>query len=99
MEVVNNRERGRFELQLSDGDLAFADFHLIAGQVIFPHTVVPVAHEGQGLGSKLAKASLDWAREEGLSVVPQCSFYVTYMKRHSETHDLLAPEYRHLLGL
>lgn len=91
MNVINNRERQRFEIALTDGAVAFAEYRLSAGRIMFPHTVVPAAHEGQGIGSRLVKESLDWAREERLAVVPQCSFYVTYMQRHPETHDLLDP--------
>lgn len=99
MKVVRNEERQRFEILLDDGQLAFSDYRLVSGKVIFPHTVVPPAHEGQGLASALARASLDWARSEGLLVVPQCSFYMRYMQRHAETHDLLDPEFAKLLGV
>jgi predicted GNAT family acetyltransferase len=69
MEVVRNDALGRFEIALPGGALAFADFEVRGGAVLFPHTVVPPAHEGQGLGSALVRASLDWARAEGLKVV------------------------------
>jgi predicted GNAT family acetyltransferase len=90
MEVVRNDALGRFEIALPGGALAFADFEVRGGAVLFPHTVVPPAHEGQGLGSALVRASLDWARAEGLKVVPLCSFYARYMERHPEARDLLA---------
>jgi predicted GNAT family acetyltransferase len=66
---------------------------------MFPHTVVPPHHEGQGLGSAIAKASIDWAREQGLQVIPACSFYANYMKRHPETHDILDSDFRKALGV
>jgi predicted GNAT family acetyltransferase len=79
----------RFEIALEDGDLALADYRREGDRVIFPHTVVPAAHGGQGLGSALVRASLDWARAEKLQVVPSCSFFRSYMERHPETQDLL----------
>jgi predicted GNAT family acetyltransferase len=91
MLVIHDRERKRFEIELEGGARAFADYLLDGERVIFPHTVVPSAHEGRGIGSALAKASLDWARAEALTVVPRCSFYVRYMERHPETRDLLSP--------
>lgn len=97
MQVRHNEERQRFEIALDDGDVAFADYRRAGDRVLFPHTVVPRAHEGQGLASAIAKVSLDWARSQGLSVVPQCSFYVTYMRRHPEVRDLLDPGSMHLL--
>jgi predicted GNAT family acetyltransferase len=93
MDVVNNVEAKRFEIALPGGDLAFADYSPMKGKVMFPHTVVPPAHEGKGVGSALAKAALAWARDEGLEVIPACTFFVTYMRRHPETHDILDPGY------
>jgi hypothetical protein len=31
-------------------------------------------------------------------VIPQCAFFASYMRRHPDTQDLLAPEGRALLG-
>lgn len=98
MEVVRNEAEQRFEVHLPDGTLAFADYRIHPGKVIFPHTVVPPHHEGQGIGSAIAKASLDWARTEGLQVIPACSFYANYLQRHVEYRDLLAPDLRRELG-
>ena len=41
------------------------------------------------LGSQLARAGLDFARERALKVVPLCWFVAGYMDRHSEYRDLL----------
>lgn len=97
--VRDNREEERFEILLDDGDVAFAEYKRLKNAILFPHTVVPRKHEGQGLGSRLIRAALDAARSEGLKVMPQCPFFASYMKRHPETHDLLDPSYAKLLGL
>ena len=97
MDVINNKEDRRFEIQFDDGALAYAAYNLLDGKVMFPHTVVPTQHEGQGIGSALARAALSWAREEKLAVVPTCSFFVTYMQRHPETQDLLDAQYARLI--
>ena len=54
MKVVNNEGAHRFEIALDDGQVAFAEYRLAPGLVAFPHTVVPPAHEGQGLASAIA---------------------------------------------
>lgn len=97
--VKRNDAKQRFEIHLDDGTVAFADYRAMDGKVVFPHTVVPPQHEGQGIGSALAKASLDWARAKGLKVVPACSFYANYMKRHPEVQDILDPDSSRQLGL
>ncbi|GAA4009892.1 GNAT family N-acetyltransferase [Sphingomonas swuensis] len=94
MDVVNNEAEQRFEIALEDGSVAFAEYRMLKGKVMFPHTVVPSKHEGQGLGSRIAKVSLEWVREQGLLAIPACTFYLRYMQRHPETHDLLEPELR-----
>ena len=99
MQVRDNAERKRFEIDLGDGTFAFADYNLITGKIMFTHTEVPPAHEGKGVGTALIKAGLASARERGLKVIPTCPFFASYMKRHSETHDLLDDHYRKVLGL
>lgn len=96
--VVRNEAEQRFEISLPDGAVAFSEYRPMRGKVMFPHTVVPPEHEGKGLASALARASLDWARAEGLQVIPQCAFYRQYMGRHPETHDLVDPAFTGLLG-
>ena len=90
-EVRDNPARSRFEALLDDGDFAFADYLIDGDAITFPHTVVPGKYEGQGIGGALAKAGLNAARTRGLKVRPHCSFFASYMARHPETHDLLAP--------
>ena len=98
VEVRRNNETGQFEVEL-DGDIAFAQFRRLPEGVLFPHTVVPEAFEGRGVGSALVRAGLDWARAEGLKVLPACAFFAAYMTRHAETQDLIHPDYRARLGL
>jgi hypothetical protein len=97
-DVVINPAHHRFELDLGDGQVGFAEYRLIDGKrILFPHTVVPEGHEGHGHGTRLVEAGLGHAREQGLKVVPQCRFFRAYMKKHPETLDLLDPGSAQLL--
>jgi hypothetical protein len=99
MKVLDNPERHRFEIDLGDGQFAFAEYTLPAGKIMFTHTEVPENHEGRGIGTVLIEAGLAAARERGLKVIPICPFFAAYMQKHSEVQDLLDPAYRKVLGL
>ena len=87
--VVHNAAAQRFEVILGD-DLARADYRRDGDVLRLVHTAVPPAHEGKGLAAALVRAALAFAREQRLRVQPACSYVRSYMKRHPETHDLLA---------
>ena len=88
-EVVDNRARNRFELEV-DGETAFAEYRREGPNIVFTHTIVPEALSGRGIGSRLVRAALDAARAEGLKVVPLCPFVKAYIEKLPEEQDLLA---------
>ena len=96
--VRDNPERHRFEIDLGDGSFAIAEYTLPAGKIMFTHTEVPEAHEGQGLGTKLIRFALDEARERGLKVIPICPFFAAYMQEHAQVQDLLDTTWRKRFG-
>jgi predicted GNAT family acetyltransferase len=96
--IVMNEETHRFEAHL-DGETAFAEYVLHNGSIVLPHTVVPPAFEGKGVGSALARTALGYAREHGLTVKPICPFIAGYIKTHPEWQDLVDPSFRERLGL
>ena len=86
--VTNNEAQNRFELE-KDGQTAVSEYRRRNGTIVFTHTEVPLQLEGQGIGNTLARAALDYARSEGLRVVPRCRFIAAYIKRHPEFQDLV----------
>jgi predicted GNAT family acetyltransferase len=89
-DVTHSPDRHRFEV-IGEGAAGVATAVLTYSRgddhVRLEHTVVPDELEGQGVGSALARAALDWARAEGLAVVPQCSFVRSYLERHPEAAE------------
>ena len=81
-------ERQRFTLPTSP--VSVLDYQLSGGRVVFTHTGVPPALQGQGLAARLVEAGLHWARTQGLKVVPACSYVHVYIQRHPEWQPLLA---------
>jgi predicted GNAT family acetyltransferase len=88
--VRDNAAKSRFEAVDDSGAVAgFATYRQRGETVVFLHTEVDDAYEGQGVGSTLAKAALDAAREDERRVDPQCPFIKSYIDRHSEYADLV----------
>ena len=86
--VIHNPKAGRFELE-KDSHLAVLEYQLSNGKIVFTHTGVPDALGGQGIGSLLARAGLDYARSQSFAVVPLCSFIAGYIQKHPEYKDLV----------
>lgn len=95
--VRDNPARSQFEIDLGDGQFAYAKYNLLPGAIRFYHTVVPESHGGQGLGTMLIKAGLAAARTRGLKVIPICPFFRAYLKKHPEEQDLVDPAHLNLL--
>jgi predicted GNAT family acetyltransferase len=89
--VRENSEQGRYEAVDESGQVVgFAAYEQKAGLLVFTHTEVPDAVEGQGVGSMLAHGALEGARSTGLQVRPACPFIADYIERHPEFQDLLS---------
>lgn len=93
LEFVRNDLKRRLEARL-DGELVGAAYYrLRPGVVSFTHTEVDGSTEGQGVGSELARAALDQARDEGLLVRPYCPFIRAWIERHPDYADLVDPSW------
>jgi predicted GNAT family acetyltransferase len=90
-DVEDNPAEHRFEVRDETGAVAgFAAYQRASGRVVFTHTVVDEAFEGQGVGSTLVRRALDAVREEGSRVEPRCPFVRAFVQRHREYGDLVA---------
>jgi uncharacterized protein len=82
-DVVNNREGHQFEIRVED-DVARLKYAIRGRTIELIHTEVPARLGGQGLGNELARASLEFAREQSLRVIPTYPFVRAFLKRHDE---------------
>jgi len=88
-DIHDNVAAHRFE-KVVDGHAAIATYRLDGDVITFEHTVVPEALRGQGIARELVEFALASVRQRGLKVVPQCEVFFAYMRKHAQTHDLLA---------
>ncbi len=73
-----------------DGQQGYVEYERHGDRLVLTHTVVPPAIGGRGIAGELVKATLDFARNEGLKVVPQCSYAAGWIDKHPEYADLVA---------
>ena len=93
IEVSNDQATSRFAAHI-DGKTAFLAYRRMPGKLVLVHTEVATEFAGHGIGSKLVRAGIEFAREQGLAVVPLCPFAIEYIRRHQEYLDLVHPDYR-----
>jgi len=52
-------------------------------KLVLVHTEVPTEFAGHGIGGNLVRDGIEFAREQGLAVVPLCPFATDYIRRSS----------------
>jgi predicted GNAT family acetyltransferase len=89
--VTDVPERERFEARDEADALAGVLTYQLTGAIIaYTHTKVDPDFEHRGVGSALARAAMDDARDKGRTVVPICPFLTEWLDRHAEYEKLLA---------
>ena len=86
---LDNEARNRFDLDI-DGVIAFVTYRKSPGAITLVHTDVPPELGGQGVGSKLSRATLDAVRTQGRSLSVECDFIRSFMNKNPAYNDLLA---------
>ncbi len=89
MQINHQRDAARFHATI-EGHEAELTYRLGGGRMTIAHTGVPSAIGGRGVAADLVRAALEFARAEGLKVVPACSYAAAYIQRHPGYEDLVA---------
>jgi predicted GNAT family acetyltransferase len=88
---VDNSNERRYELLLDGVRAGLTTYTLGPGEITYLHTEIDPEYQGRGLAGWLAAAVLDDARRRDLVVHPRCPFIRSYIARHAEYADLVAP--------
>jgi predicted GNAT family acetyltransferase len=92
VELVDNRERGRFEIRHEGKVIGLAAYAVVPAsesepeRVVFFHTEVKPEYEGQGLAGRLAAHALDSTIAAGRTIVAVCPYIKVYVRRHAEQY-------------
>lgn len=88
-EILHEVPEQRFVTQ-AEGHAARLDYIEDEGRLTITHTIVPSEIGGRGIAGELVRAALEYARDAGLKVDPQCSYADVWMRRHPEFDALRA---------
>lgn len=88
-DIRHDADRHTFVLSAGAGQAVLHYEPVDATTVDFQSTYVPTVLRGRGLGSTLVVHALEWARTNGLRVVPSCWFVGTVVSEHPEYRSLL----------
>jgi len=89
LEIVDNRERQRYEARLAGEFVGWVDYHRVRDRLVALHTEVRPEFEGRGISSRLVRRVLDDARAAGTYITPRCPLFVRHFERHPEDRDLV----------
>lgn len=87
LEVTHNPAERRFEVWI-DGYLSKLDYIQDGKNFVITHVGVFPELRGQGIAGKITQASLEYAKEHGLRVIPMCSYAAAYIRRNPEYVEL-----------
>ncbi len=59
------------------------------GQFIIDHTEVDPSMKGKGIGNRLLDKAVDYARENGLKILPLCPFAASVFRKNKDIRDVL----------
>ena len=98
VQISHNADGARYEARVGSKMAGFVEYQLAKDLIVFTHTEVDPAYEGQGVGSALARAALDDVRGTDRKVLPLCPFIKGWIGGHREYVALVygAPPTDHL---
>ncbi len=86
-EIQHDEEVPRFVTTV-DGQEAYVRYsRLPDGRLDIWRTFVPEALEGRGIAAQLVAFALDYAKAEGLDVIPSCSYVARFIEKRSGTEE------------
>ncbi len=90
MSVEHDTAARRFTLAASSGTAVLAYSSAGPNLLELYSTYVPPADRGRGIAARLVGAAIEYARTEGLRIIPSCWYVAQWLRHHPEHADLVA---------
>ncbi|MCK8480748.1 GNAT family N-acetyltransferase [Psychroserpens algicola] len=86
----SNGQKGRFYYEVDGVEKALMTYSYAGSdKIIIDHTEVDASLKGQGIGYKLVEASVEYARDKHIKILPLCPFAAAVFKKKQEYNDTL----------
>ncbi len=85
--ITHEEAKNRFVIHSGDEEAGFAGYERDGERWVFTHTVVKPEFSGQGLAGQLVGHALDTVVAEGGTIVPVCSYVVSYVRKHPQYQE------------
>lgn len=86
---IDSSKKGEFFYEVDGQKLGLMTYsHAGNDKIIIDHTEVDPSLKGQGVGYKLVEASVLYARENNLKIMPLCPFANAVFNKRSEYNDI-----------
>ncbi|MDO8548791.1 MAG: GNAT family N-acetyltransferase [Ignavibacteria bacterium] len=90
MEIKHDKDQQKF-YTIRDGKESYIRYSMPDKETInFLRTFVPPEQRHKGLAGEIAKATLEYAKENNLKVIPTCSYVDHFIDQNKEYEKLLA---------
>lgn len=89
----HNKDQQQYELHV-DNFIAVVEYIEQDGKINLAHTFVPEELAGKGVGSEVAKRTLESLKRDNASVIASCPFIAKYIDRHPEYASMLSTGYQ-----
>lgn len=90
LQIRHDEDNQRFVATFpGQGEIGHLNYDADAITMTIVSTVVSPAYGGRGFAAQLARAALDYAREQGWQVVPRCSYIDTFVDRNPDYAELI----------
>ena len=90
VQLTINGKNGFFHIDI-DGQQEAKMTFVFAGddKIIIDHTEVNPRNEGKGFGKKMVTKAVEYARENGIKIIPLCPFAKAVFDKTPEFRDVL----------
>ncbi len=97
-EPVVKQGDGFFYVDVPGQDKPILKYRIEDNKMFLESTYTPPTLRGKGYAARLVEAAIKYAEENGLKIIPVCSYVVYYFTKHPEKKDVLDEAYQDITG-